>query len=138
MLRAVARRNNPEFEHYREHMNQDEEEKERLFPLLYEVFRSAVELRFPEEGALEQIRAFLNQPRLLFWPDKGYSTTKAEALIRSALGERGLVSGITTGDAVVLRMQTFAYLVEDMRLSDQDLDLLISRSEQSVQAHPGG
>jgi hypothetical protein len=132
MLRAVARRNNPEFEHYREHMNQDESEKKRLYPLLYEVFRSVVDLRFEGEQTVEQVRAFLGRPRQLLWPDKGFSTANAEALIRSVLGERGLVSGIATGDVVTTRMQTITYLVEDMQLSEQDLNALISESEELV------
>jgi hypothetical protein len=135
MLRAVARRDKTAFEHYREHMNQDEQEKTRLYPLLYEVFRSAVELKFADDGSAERVRAFLGRPRLALWPDKGFSTAKAEALIRSALGERGLVSGIATGEVVTIRMQALTYLVEDMQLSDQDLDVLISRSEESVAAN---
>jgi len=132
MLRAAARRDNPGFEHYREHMNQEPQEQERLYPLLFEVFRVVVEWRFAEGGTVEQIRAFLRQPRLLFWPDQGFATDDAEALIRSVLGERGLVDGISTGDVVTLRLQTFAYLVEDLGLSDQELDALIAGCEELV------
>src|SRR5262245_2100595 len=135
MLRAVARRNNPEFFHYREHVNQDEEEKKRLSPLLKEVFRSAVVLKFADAETAVQVRAFLEQPRLLLWPDKGFSIDKAEALIRSALGETGLVSGITTGEAVTIRVQTLTYLVEDMEMDVKDVDMLIAQAEEWVEAN---
>src|SRR5690242_1027078 len=78
MLRAVARRDNAAFEHYREHMNEDQRERERLYPLVFEVFRGAVELRFPG-ATIDDIRAFLRQPRVLLWPDQGFDTDKAEA-----------------------------------------------------------
>jgi hypothetical protein len=133
-LRAAARRNNPEFFHYRDHINEDEAEKKRLPSLIKEVFRSAVVLKFGDASAVEQIRAFLGQPRLLLWPDTGFPISKAESLIRSALGETGLVSGITTGEAVTIRVQTFAYLVEDMKMDEKNLDLLIAQAEQSVGA----
>ncbi|MEU6204145.1 hypothetical protein ABZ814_11215 [Micromonospora musae] len=134
MLRAVARRDNGAFEHYRTHVNHDPGEKELLYPLLFEAFRFAVHLRFADDAGIEQIQEFLNRPRLLLWPDKGFSKAEAEALMRSALGETGLVAGIATGDVVLLRLQVFTYLVEDMQLSDPELDALIAQSEQWVAA----
>jgi hypothetical protein len=136
MLRAVARRDNREFEYWRRQVDHDEEEKERLFPLLYEVFRGAVELRFAIEGNSEQIRPFLERPRLLLWPDQGFAVDKAEALMRSALGEPAWVAGFETGDVVVIRMQTLTYLVEDLELNDRDLNTLISQSERWVAENP--
>jgi hypothetical protein len=136
MLRAVARRDNPAFEYWRARVKLAEDERERLYPLLYEVFRAAVELRFAGDEAPERIRAFLRQPRLLLWPDQGFAVDRAEALIRSALGEPGLVSGFTTEDVVVIRMQTLTYLVEDMALDEPQLDALIGRSERWVAANP--
>ncbi|WP_147437342.1 hypothetical protein [Micromonospora musae] len=130
----MARRDNGAFEHYRTHVNQDPGEREQLYPLLFEVFRFAVHLRFADDAAIEHIREFLNRPRLLLWPDRGFSKAKAEALVRSALGECGLVAGIATGDVVVIRMQVFTYLVEDMQLGDPELDALIAQAEQWVAA----
>ncbi|MGK5740195.1 hypothetical protein [Micromonospora sp. URMC 103] len=132
LLRALARRDNPEFEYWRRQMNHDEREKERLFPLLYEVFRGAVELRFAIEGNPAQIKPFLEQPRLLLWPDHGFAVDKAEALMRSALGEPASVAGFETGDVVVIRMQILTYLVEDLELNDRDLNTLIIQSERWV------
>ncbi|KKK07465.1 hypothetical protein LQ51_02700 [Micromonospora sp. HK10] len=136
MLRAVARRNEPDFEYWRRQMHLDEDEQNRLYPLVYEVFRGAVELRFAIEGTSDQIRPFLEQPRLLLWPDQGFDTDKAEALMRSALGEPASVAGIATAEVVVIRMQTVTYLVEDLNLNDGDLNKLIGQSERWVAENP--
>ncbi|SCF38212.1 hypothetical protein [Micromonospora mirobrigensis] len=131
-LRAVARRDNADFEYWRKQMHRDEQEKMQLYPLLYEVFRGAAELRFAIEGNAGQIRPFVERARPLLWPAQGFPVGKAEALIRSALGESGLVSGFSTEEVVTIRMQTLTYLVEDLDLSDHDLDTLIAQAEQWV------
>jgi hypothetical protein len=132
MLKAIARRDNEVFVRWRAELNKNKAAQRILYPVLYETFRAAVEQRFAEGEDVRNITRFLNQPRLLLWPEAGFPIIEAEALIRSALGEQGLVDGISTENVVRIRYQLLTYLVEDLRLTDTELDTLIVDSERWV------
>jgi len=100
--------------------------------LLYEVFRSAVVIRFANLEQGKQIDAFVERNRLLLWPEQGFPQDKARRLIRSALGERGLVGDISTEEATIIRMQSIAYLVDDMSMTADQVDWLISEAEHWI------
>jgi hypothetical protein len=132
MLRAIALRDNPGFFDWRRAMNRDDSAKQLVYPLLFEVFSLLTVRRFLDGDDVSDIRRFLTQPRVLLWPESGFSVPDAEALIRSALGVSGLVGHLTTRDVVVLRVQLVTYLVEDLELSLADLDALIDEAERIV------
>jgi hypothetical protein len=130
MIRAVARRDSHSFKSWREEYNRDGTAQQIMPDLLYEVFRSAVELRFGSLEQGKQIDAFVHRDRSLLWPELGFPTDRAKRLIRSALGERGQVGDISTEDATVIRLQSIAYLIEDMSMTNDQVDWLISEAER--------
>jgi hypothetical protein len=67
------------------------------------------------------------------WPEAQLPLLEAEALIRSALGERGLVTGIPGVLVASIRMQVFVYVVEDLGLRSHEVDELISLAERFVE-----
>jgi hypothetical protein len=130
MLAGLARRDQGEFFKWRAILHENEEEGKRLNPLLFEVFRELVVRRFANEPDLRAIFRFLQVPRLLVVPDKRLPVLEAEALIRAALGERGLVGGIGIALASEIRLQLLVYLVEDLMLSQGEIDGLIVDAER--------
>lgn len=132
MIRAVARRDDQSFKNWRKKFNQDRASQEVMPDLLYEVFRSAVVIRFANLEQGKQIDAFVERNRLLLWPEQGFPQDKARRLIRSALGERGLVGDISTEEATIIRMQSIAYLVDDMSMTADQVDWLISEAEHWI------
>lgn len=129
MLRALARRDDTAFKHWRARMNDDAHAQQTLYEMIFYAFREAVERRFTADTDVREITAFLAQPRPRLTPELTLAPLEAEALIRSALGETGLVQSIGTQQVVTLRMQLFVYLVEDLALSDEDLDRLLIDAE---------
>jgi hypothetical protein len=123
MLKAIARRDNEVFVRWRAELNKNKAAQRILYPVLYETFRAAVEQRFAEGEDVRNITRFLNQPRLLLWPEAGFPIIEAE---------QGLVDGISTENVVRIRYQLLTYLVEDLRLTDTELDTLIVDSERWV------
>lgn len=57
---------------------------------------------------------------------------KAEALIRFALGERGLINGIDRKMASRLLVQRFSLLVENLELNEDQLDDLLVAVERGT------
>lgn len=134
MLRSIARRDNAGFQYWRLAMNASYDARRMLMPILYEVFRLAV-VRIFEGSDIKEIADFVYSPRPEITPGIPFQPAQAEALIRSALGETGLVGGISTQDVTVARAQVFAYLVEDMSLSESELDQLIADAVEWVLAN---
>ncbi|WP_345636783.1 hypothetical protein [Rugosimonospora acidiphila] len=129
MLRALAKRDDEGFKYWRIRMNDDEEAKRTLYAMYYEAFREAADRRFPVGGDVRDIARFLAQPRVPLSPEMKLPVVESEALIRSALGERGLVKGIPKRMVSEIRMQLFVYLVEDLDLPDEKLDTLLEAAE---------
>jgi hypothetical protein len=132
IIRAVARRDNQSFMSWREKLNRDSASQEIMPDLLYEVFRSAVVLRFANLEQGKQIDAFVERDRLPLWPELGFPKDKARRLLRSALGERGLVGDISTEEVTVIRLQSIAYLAEDMSMTSDQVDWLVSEAERWI------
>jgi hypothetical protein len=132
MLRALAKRDDQGFKHWRAEVNRSEEDKRNLYAMYYEAFREAAERRFRTDAELQGLIQFLAQPRVPLSRELDLPLSEAEALIRSALGETGLVDGIPGRTVVEVRMQLFVYLVEDLDLSDTELDELLATAEDWV------
>jgi hypothetical protein len=110
-------------------MNESENEKERYKTTLYGVFRNLVWRRFGGAADLRVIVQFLAAQRRPVFPDKRFPFLEAEALIRSALGERGLVEGISVYSVTETRLQLLVYLAEDLGLDRPGIDDLIADVE---------
>jgi hypothetical protein len=132
MLGALARRDDAGFTHWRAEMNQNEMEQGRLYAMCYGAFREAVELRFPVDYDPRDVTRFLSQPYVPLWEGARLPFLEADALIRSALGETGLVGGIPSDLVGEIRMQLFVYLVEDLSLTAEAVNALLERAEAWV------
>ena len=90
-------------------------------------FRLAVKLRFKTDTPLAAItatvRAAARRHRELMLPIR-----EAEMLIRSALGETVPAAEITAADTVKVHVLMFAALVEELALTDAELDELIAQA----------
>ena len=131
-MRALAGRDQEDFFTWRAEVNKDAEQKRLLEPLLFEVFRELVVRRFANEPDLRAVVRFLREPRVPVFPDRRYPFLEAEALIRSALGERGLVEGISGLGAAETRYHLLVYLAEDLSLDRSDVDDLVADAERAL------
>ena len=129
MLRALAGRDQEDFFRWRAEVNKDAGQKHMLDSLLFEVFRELVVRRFADEPDLRAVVRFLREPRVPVFPDRRYPFLEAEALIRSALGERGLVDGISALRAAETRYHILVYLAEDLMLDHDELDDVVADAE---------
>lgn len=128
---ALARRDEQEFVYWRDRVDASESDRADLWATTYQVFRIAVETRFrgsDRTGIVE----FLGRRHAPLWVGAELSLREAEALVRSALGERGLVSGIDKKAAVLARMQVFMLVVEDLKLDSTAVDSLVVHAERVV------
>lgn len=132
LIRAIALRDNDSFKLWRADVNLSEEAQAPLYDLIFEVFLTLVLLRFQNLANEGQVKEFIYRERLLLLPVAGFSRAKAELLVRSALGERGRISDISTGERVQLRLQLITYLVEDLSLVDEQIVHLIIDGERAV------
>jgi hypothetical protein len=132
LLAALARRDQDDFVYWRTALNADKAAAADMRPTLFEAFREVVERRFGTSNDLREILQFLQAPRVPLWPEAELPTLKAEALIRSALGERGLIAGIAGTEIASIRMQLFVYLCEDLRLTPYEVNQVVALAEQYV------
>jgi hypothetical protein len=132
LIRAVMLRDNDSFKFWRAAINLDEQAQAPLFDLIFEVFRTLVLIRFQALTAGDQIAEFVYRERLLLWPESGFDKDKTIRLVRSALGERGRLTDVSTKDVVTLRLQLITYLAEDMLLTEEQIVHLISDGERAV------
>jgi hypothetical protein len=132
LIHALARRDSGEFDFWYLRMRQNAEAQEALFEMYYGVFGELAVLRFPPGVDIRNIVKFLVVPRVSVFPALCLPVLEAEALIRSALGERGLVDGIPGELAIEIWMQLITYLCEDLELSDAQLCDVIGRAEARV------
>jgi hypothetical protein len=137
MLAAAATRDDGRFRYWREQMTHDDAERRRLSPLLYEVFRAASAERFPDGAPAEQVRHFFGRPRVRLHEAHPFSAEKAERLTLSALGVSVSVNDISITEAVMIRIEAFTYLVEDLHYGAADIDALIADAEAWVATQPG-
>jgi hypothetical protein len=137
MIRAVARRDNDAFVYWRGEVLKDDSAQASIYPVLWEVFRLAVILRFESLKHVNQVGPFVRRSRLLMWPRQGFSEDKAIQLIRVALRDDGLAKKrISTRDVIATRLQLVTYLVEDMNMTDEQLDWLVAEGEQRFANNP--
>jgi hypothetical protein len=92
-------------------------------------FTAAVRLRFRPDTPLLAIAASVAAAARRH-PVLHQLVREAEMLIRQALGERVPAAGITREQAMVVHMLIFAALVDEMALTDDELDELIAEAEQ--------
>jgi hypothetical protein len=132
MLRGLARRDQGEFMRWRATLSKNATEARLLSPTLYQAFREVVERRFDADVDVREITHFLLTPRVGVAPEWRLPLLESEALIRSALGERGLVEGIDGVLVHEVRMQLFVHIVEDLAMSTSELDEVLTAAEQYV------
>jgi hypothetical protein len=132
LLAALAQRIQDDFVYWRTALNADKVAAGDLRPTLFEAFREVVERRFATSDDLREIARFLETPRVPLWPEAELPILKAEALIRSALGERGLIAGISGTEIASIRMQLFVHLCEDLRLTSSEIIEIVALAEQYV------
>jgi hypothetical protein len=132
LLAALAQRNQDDFVYWRTALNADKAAAADIRPTLFEAFREVVERRFGTSDDLREIIRFLETPRIPLWPEAELPILKAETLIRSALGERGLIAGIPGTEIASIRMQLFVYLCEDLQLIPYEINEIIAVAEQYV------
>jgi hypothetical protein len=127
MLRALARRDRIRFVHWRTVLKQTDNRD--LGPTLTSVIRSVVRRRFKPTDVPEVIR-FLGRDRVPVWSDLPLDVLKAEAYIRSILGEPGLTDDLTGRELTDIAMQLLPFIVEDLSMSDQELDAILIEAER--------
>ena len=131
MLAALARRDERDFAYWREQVDASDADRSDLWPTLYEVFQQAVRRRLTSNGQ-HGIREFLSRSRVPLWSGATLPAHEADLLIRSALGERGLVSGIDNKVITLVRMQLYVYAIDDLGLNSDAVDSLIATAERYV------
>jgi hypothetical protein len=131
MIAALARRDEKNFVYWRDRVEASETDRADLWATTFEVFREAVERRFPTKDR-DDIVEFLSRERAMLWDGAELPSREAEAIIRSGLGERGLVSGIDKKLITLIRVQVFLYAIEDLRMSSSDVDSIICLAERYV------
>src|SRR3954454_20245400 len=127
---AAARRDRDGFSHWRAELNRDESAQELLYPLLYEGLRSMVEMHFHDLGSADRIDAFTGKERVPVWPAAPFPADTARRLMRAALGDDADISDILTADRVSTRIQVITYLAGDLSLTDDQLNWIVTTSEQ--------
>jgi hypothetical protein len=132
MLSGLILRDQEEFIRWRAAVNRDDEQKERFRFTLFQVFRELVARRFSTEPDLRAVARFLRVPRLPISVDKQFPFLKAEALVRAALGERGLIQGVSIMEAADIRLQLVVYLAEDLGLNQNEVNDLVAGAERST------
>ena len=129
MLRALARRDRVPFVYWRAELkrtgNQD------LGPILTSAIRSVVRRRFTPTQVSEVLR-FLGRERVPVWTDQPLDVLTAEAYIREILGEPGLTDDLTGRELTDMAMQLLPFIVEDMSMSDRELDAILVEAERHV------
>jgi hypothetical protein len=130
MLAALARRDQDEFVRWRAVLNTDRAAAAEIRPILYEAFREVVERRFSDVIDRREILRFLQFPRTPLWPEAQLPLLETEALIRSALGERGLVGGIPGALVASIRIQIFVHVIDDLGLAWHAVEDLICLAER--------
>jgi hypothetical protein len=90
-------------------------------------FRLAVGLRFKPEMPLATITATVRAAAGRH-PELKLPVREAEMLIREALGETVPTAGIAATDTVKVHVLMFAALVEELALTDAELDELIAQA----------
>jgi hypothetical protein len=95
-------------------------------------FTGAVRLRFrPDTPVIAMARSVAAAARR--YPALGLPVREAEMLIRQALGEAVPTAGIPAAQAMVVHMVMFAALVDELALTDDEIDELIADAESSAE-----
>jgi hypothetical protein len=94
-------------------------------------FLAAVRLRFRPDAPLLAIAASVATAARRY-PYLHLPPREAEMLIRDALGEQVPTAGITPDQVMVVHMLIFSALVDELALTDDELDELIAEAERSV------
>lgn len=137
LILALARRDSADFDRWYLRMRKDSDAQEALFEMYYGVFGELAVLRFPPGCDMRSVAKFLVAPRVPVFPALQLPVLESEALVRSALGERGLVEGIPGDLAIEIWMRLITYLYEDLGISDDRLCELIGRVESRVASMRG-
>lgn len=136
-LRAIAVRDQASFDHWRSVIQEDGEDG-LLGDLLRDSVEELAQRRFAKDCDVAEITRFIIENPFPFIDKDQFSSTvilDAEALIRAALGEPGLPEGIDRRAALNIHYQLLGLLVQDLGLTDSEVDDLISAMEQRVNSH---
>ncbi|GAA2514767.1 hypothetical protein GCM10010201_08710 [Pilimelia columellifera subsp. columellifera] len=119
MIFWLAQRNDNEFKKSRKEMRSNPAESERLFEIAYCSFRELVRLRFKQKHGYEEVKTFIAGIEKPVWNNITLSSIEAELLVRSALGESGLIDSISDEDIVAIAAQMFVHLAEQLDLPNK-------------------
>jgi hypothetical protein len=108
----------------------DERPGEPALDVFARAFTAAVRLRFRPDPPLLAVAASVSAA-VRRHPMLYQVVREAEMLIREALGEPVPTAGITPEQAMVVHMLIFAALVDEMALTDDEIDELIAEAELS-------
>jgi hypothetical protein len=135
-LRGLILRNPEEIIRWRAELNRDLREgaaEAKLFgTILFRTFRQLLRIRFGDHPHVRTMTDFLRLPRFRERFPVKPPFLEAEALMRSALGERGLIDGISAKVVTEIRLQLLMYLAEDMGMSADQVDELLVSVENTV------
>lgn len=132
LILALSRRDSGDFDRWYLMMREDDEAQETLFEMYCGVLEELAKLRFPPGCDVRNVVKFLTVSRVPVFPALYLPILESEAIVRSALGEQGLVEGIPGKLAVEILMQLITYLYEDLGISEGRLRELIGRIEDRV------